>query len=311
MAEQGIHISWDESSKDRWMGLLSLVPNSCYLHSWGYGEAIHQHTDKYARRGIIYKSVTPIGLVQAIQEKSLLGLQTRTTIIRGPQWIEGCATFEDKAESLIRMRAYFERGLGNSFEILPDIEETPQNLQMMKELGFKLRENGQTVNYLDLTQDISHLRGGLDFDWLDALREVEQQNLKVDFRDDYRSLEWILEKYAEDADKQGLNHLPLDFIRCFLSNNEKPIFVTKVMVVEPELAGALVITHGKSATYFLSWTSPEGIEKKANYLALWDSIIKMQRMGLQSLDLGGMDMQLDGIKKGLIKSPKLLVGFYG
>lgn len=312
MHKEALHIIWDETSKDRWTGLMTLVPNSCYLHSWGYGEALHKHTNVIPRRGIIYRSVTPIGLVQAFQEKTLFGKKTK--IIRGPQWIQNrtAATDEEKAQSLGIIKAFFDQGLGSSFQILPELEDSPHNRQMMEDLGFKLVDKGLTTNYLDLAQDLDHLKKDIDPQWLESLELAEKRDLKIYFGDDFRSMEWLLEKYEESRKKYKFNGPTADFIRCFLLNNEKPMFVAKVVVIEPAMAGALVITHGMSATYYLAWSSAEGLEKNANHLLLWKSIERLQRMGIQSMDLNGIDMKdahgLRHVKEGLSTHEQLLVG---
>ncbi|GEM_PF-3734426 len=317
MNNEAIYIIWDETSKDRWTGLLSLVPNSCYLHTWGYGEAVYKHTDMIPRRGVIYRSVKPIGIVQAFQKKSFLGAITKTQIIRGPQWIEtrSPATDEEKAQALRLIKAFFERSIGCSLQILPEIEDSPKNRQMMKDLGFNLLKQGQTTNYLDLTQDLEHLKESINPEWLEALAAAEKRDLRVYFGDDFVSMEWILEKYTESMKEYGFDGPSADFIRSFLFNNQKPMFVAKVMVIEPFLAGALVLSHGMSATYYLTWTSAEGMEKNANHLLLWKSVERLQNMGIQSLDLNGIDMKnCNGVlevKEGLNLNSRALVGNYG
>jgi hypothetical protein len=314
MTKETIRIVWDEISKDQWTGLLSMVPKSCHMHAWGYGEAIYQHTKMIPRRGVIYRSVTPIGMVQAFQREHLFGALSETKVVRGPQWIEQRATEQEKVQSLALMKLYFSDRLGHSFEILPDMEDTPHNRQIMKSLGFKHLEPGLTTSYLDLTMDLKHIQAGINKEWLKSLKKAEERELNVTFCEDFKSVEWILEKYAKTMRHFKLTGPSSDFIRCFLVHNEKPLFVAKVVVVEPYLAGALIVTHGRSATYLLAWSSEEGVEKNASHLLLWRSVERLQKMGIESLDLGGIDMKnahgLATLKEGLSVQPRLLVGSY-
>lgn len=314
MSKEIIRIVWDESSKEQWTGLLSRVDNSCYLHAWGYGEAVQRHSKMFTRRGIIYRSVTPIGLVQAFQSKKMLGIHTETIVMRGPQWIEKIATESEKLKSLSLLKTYFDTGITSSFRIQPEIEDSPHNRQLLKTLGFHQVEDGQTTRYLDLTRNLKQIQSGLKKEWVDCLKNAEKRDFNITFSDDFRSLEWILEKHTETVKKHKIDSPSADFIRCFLANNEKPLFVAKIVVVEPFLAGALIVTHGLSATYLLGWSSEEGIEKNVSHLLLWKSIERLQSMGIQSLDIGGIDMKnaygISALKEGLSIQPKLLVGSY-
>jgi len=314
MTNENIRIVWDETTKDQWTGLLSRVDNSCYMHAWGYGEAIQQHTPNIPRRGIIYRSVTPIGLVQAVQSKQYFGAIKHTQVVRGPQWIENRATPAEKITAIALMKEFFGSSLGSTFEIVPNLENTPQNRQMMEKLGFKLVQPGLVTNYLDLTQDLKQIQATINKDWVKDLKSAQKREFNVSFSEDFRSLEWILEKYSETMNEGKFKGPSVDFIRCFLVNNEKPLFVARILVIEPYLAGALIVTHGLSSTFFIGWSSAEGLEKKANHLLLWESLERLQRMGIQSIDLGGIDMKnahgIENLKEALAVQPKLLVGNY-
>ncbi len=314
MTNENIRIVWDETSKDQWTGLLSRIHNSCYMHAWGYGEAIQQHTPSIPKRGIIYRSVTPIGLVQAVQSKHYFGAVKHTKVVRGPQWIENRATPAEKICAISIMKEYFSSSLGDTFEIVPDLEDSPQNRQMMEKLGFRYTKPGPVTNYLELTQDLKHIQTTINKDWVKDLKKAQKRDFMVSFSEDFRSLEWILEKYTETMKEFKFQGPSADFIRCFLVNNEKPLFVARILVIEPCLAGALIVTHGLSSTFLIGWSSAEGLEKKANHLLLWESLERLQRMGIQSIDLGGIDMKnahgIETLKEGLAVQPKLLVGNY-
>ena len=70
---------------------------------------------------------------------------------------------------------------------------------------------------------------------------------------------------------------------------------TKDVVVASALAGGdviggdVLIRHGVSATYFVSWTSPEGRRCNAHNLLLWRGIKALAKSGTTSLDLGGLN----------------------
>jgi hypothetical protein len=286
MTDGTIRILWDDATKQQWTGLLSRVPNSCYMHSWGYGEAIFKHTKMVPHRGVIYKSITPIGVVQAFQRRYPFGVFITTKIIRGPQWVEDLATEEDKVQADMLLLQHFGTVFGASLEIIPELEDSQNNKQLKENLGFKVTKEGLSTNYLDIREDIVLIESHMNQQWLEDLKQAESMNYKVTFSD--------------------------DFIRFFITNNEKPSFVAKIIIIEPLLAGALIVTHGQSATYLFGWCSAEGLQKKADHLLLWRCIEKLQKMGIQSLDLGGIDIKhiksANDATDRLTYKPKILIG---
>jgi hypothetical protein len=312
MTDGTIRILWDDATKQQWTGLLSRVPNSCYMHSWGYGEAIFKHTKMVPHRGVIYKSITPIGVVQAFQRRYPFGVFITTKIIRGPQWVEDLATEEDKVQADMLLLQHFGTVFGASLEIIPELEDSQNNKQLKENLGFKVTKEGLSTNYLDIREDIVLIESHMNQQWLEDLKQAESMNYKVTFSDDFKTIEWMLEKYEEVTKKLVIDCPSADFIRCFITNNEKPSFVAKIIIIEPLLAGALIVTHGQSATYLFGWCSAEGLQKKADHLLLWRCIEKLQKMGIQSLDLGGIDIKhiksANDATDRLTYKPKILIG---
>ena len=80
------------------------------------------------------------------------------------------------------------------------------------------------------------------------------------------------------------------------------------------VAAILVFHHGKSATYYIAWTGPEGRRKHAHNLLLWHALKELRKRGVHWFDLGGVDgLSMPGVsrfKMGLGGLLFTLVGTY-
>ena len=63
------------------------------------------------------------------------------------------------------------------------------------------------------------------------------------------------------------------------------------------LAGVLFFVHGRTATYTLAWTGPEGRRRHAHNLLLWRAVLALRERGLGWLDLGGVNAAAPGVAR--------------
>ena len=80
------------------------------------------------------------------------------------------------------------------------------------------------------------------------------------------------------------------------------------------VAGILIFTHGKSATYQVAWTNEAGREHRAHHLLLWHTILELKERDITWLDAGGINPEhAEGVtrfKRGLGGDEFELIGFY-
>ncbi|MBK19113.1 MAG: hypothetical protein CMM52_09805 [Rhodospirillaceae bacterium] len=55
------------------------------------------------------------------------------------------------------------------------------------------------------------------------------------------------------------------------------------------IASILLIRHGRSATYYTSWTTTQGRNRKAHNVLLWKGIEELKKQNVRWLDLGGLN----------------------
>src|SRR5260221_1879234 len=107
MVKHNLRIIWDECRKEQWNGLLTRVPNSCYMNTWAYGLAVKDLTRMVPRRGLVYCGSEPIGMTQAFQALYMFKTCTVTKVFRGPQWLVNDVTDEEVLHLFSMMQDYF------------------------------------------------------------------------------------------------------------------------------------------------------------------------------------------------------------
>jgi len=289
MSKLALRIVWDECGRDQWTGLLSRVPNSCYMNSWAYGLAVRDLTRMVPRRGLVYHKSDPIGMVQAFQALYLLKTYTITKVLRGPQWLVNDVSEEEQVHIFTLMQEYFGNNMLKTFQLLPELEDSPENRKLMEALGLTRSVVGYEASFLDIRPDLDSIRSNFKEGWRQSLEFAEKQETKISFSNDFHSVEWLLDKYDKGMEKQSIGP-NADFIRAYLRHSDQPYVLIKA---EPDLAGVLVVTHGLSATYMIGWSSPEGRKIKASHLLLWEMINNIRNMGVDWIDLGITDMKSD------------------
>lgn len=290
-----LKVIWDEASRSQWTGLFSRIQDSCYMHTWAYGEAVKDMTKMVPRRGIIYRNGTPIGLVQAFQSRYLFNTCSMTKVLRGPLWFTAELSQDEQLHVLALMQSYFSKGLTNGYQILPELEDTPENRELMKVLGLRRALPGYATSYLDISQPSQYIRENFKESWRSALTFAENLGIRIEFTQEYHSVEWLLNKYDETMHAKGHSGPSAAFIRSYLKHTQQPYVLFKAA---DESAGILLVTHGLSATYLVGWSSKEAREQKVTHLLLWEAVQKLHNMGIDSVDLGGIDPKsAEGVAK--------------
>ena len=175
---------------------------------------------------------------------------------------------------------------------------------------------GLSSAWLDLTADTNKLRGQMTGGWRNALKASEKNGTSVAVEDNSQSLPDLMAEY--DAFRRGKKFIgpPGQFITAM---NEaggpiQDVVVLTAHATGERIAGMVMIRHGVSATYYVSWTSDEGRQRKAHNLLLWKGIQVLKDNGTLWLDLGGLNTGaaagIARFKLGLKPEPFTLVGTY-
>ena len=294
-------LDWISPSIAEWEDRLSRIRRLPVLQSLPYARAMRSAKQQGARWGTIRIGGTEAGLLQ-IQEVGLAGRTVHLlSLDRGPVWYDGFGSLDHWRLFLEVFNAQFPRRLGRRRRFLPEIADTPAARDRLAATGFQRQSNvpGYQTIWLDLTPAIDTLRAGLKQKWRNTLNKSERQDLVVEIDEAGDRLDWIAARYAEDKkarDYPGPDPAFLTALARSFTADRKCLILTASRGGEPA-AAVMLLLHGRSATYQVGWSSPEGRKLGAPTLLLWRSATLLRERGYRDFDLGGVnDRDAAGVK---------------
>jgi lipid II:glycine glycyltransferase (peptidoglycan interpeptide bridge formation enzyme) len=187
----------------------------------------------------------------------------------------------------------------------------------MNRIGTRRMVTGLSSAWLDLSLDEDTLMRQMTGAWRNALRSAEKGGTSVVVEDVARVLPDLMEDYDNFRKGKRFVGPPGQFITAMADVDEgagQNVVAPSAHVAGKRIAGMVLIRHGLSATYFVSWTSDAGRQRKAHNLLLWHGIQQLKHKGTLWLELGGLNtVSAAGIarfKLGLNPEPFTLAGTY-
>lgn len=282
----GVTLDW-QPKQGEWERLTAGLQRSTLEQCWSYGTAAaHGHA---VERALIRREREAIGLVQVLC-RPLLGLVQICEILRGPLFLP-TATQSERREAGLALRRAFRIRDRQLLLWMPELTDTPDSHRAMRALGARQMITGYSSIWLDLRRPIEEVEAGLDQKWRNALRGAERSKLKVQVTRAGRALDWLLERHDAFRRQRGFRAPTPALIRGFTEAAARKSDVTIVTAAlgSDRVAGALFLTHGNSATYYVGWSGKEGRKTDAQTLVLWRGIETLKKDGVEALDLGGID----------------------
>lgn len=308
-------IDWNSCSTGRWDKLLAACKRPNLLQTWQYGAALFATERCRIDSGVIHFHQKPIGIVQ-VEVRPLLWLFRHCAIWRGPIWVydEIPGQMQRLVFNMLRRRYSPLTGAWLSFN--PELTDTPENRQQMRDAGFTYRSAGYQSIWLDIARQPEAIRAGLDQKWRNALVQAERMELSVRCDRDGRRLDDFLEAYEADKAEKGYRG-PSPALMRVMAKAFRPesgaVLIVEAWQQSQVVAAVLFVRHGPSATYLIGWTSEAGRAARAHNLLLWHGIVALREAGVSWLDLGGLNDEAEGIarfKRGLGGEEFTLVGGY-
>ena len=311
-------LDWISPSIADWEGRLSRIRRLPVLQSLPYARAVRAAKQQGARWGTIHIDGTEVGLLQ-IQEVGLAGRAVHLlSLDRGPVWFEGAGSLDHWRAFLEAFDAEFPRRIGRRRRILPEIADTGATRDLLSSAGFRRQPGipGYQTIWLDLAPAVEALRAGLKQKWRNVLNKAERQDLAVEIDETGDRLDWIVARYAADKKARDYPGPEPGFLialsRAFAADR-KCLILTATEKGEA-VAAVLLLLHGRSATYQVGWSGPEGRKLGAPTLLLWNAVTLLRDRGYRDFDLGGInDRDAAGVKAfkaGLGGEEVRLVGQY-
>lgn len=266
--------------------------------SWSYGDAIATVSNNEIWRGVIDIDGAPVATVQVAERRLPAGLRL-VRLTRGPVVAEA----QHLTDAIDVIRADYRRWSRNLVFWMPHVVDAGP---IMRRIGKRPMTTGYTTAWLDLQPDTAQLRADLRGNWRNALTQAETLPPKVRLDQRGRDIDLFIAEYLKDRRAQKYSGPSSTLVRAIADAFGKDIFLLQALDHGDVIAASLFLRHGRSATYYLSWTTNHGRERNAAHFLMWEGITRLKEAGVCWLDLGGMDARAPGIarfKLGLGAAP--------
>ncbi|TQV80539.1 lipid II:glycine glycyltransferase FemX [Denitrobaculum tricleocarpae] len=293
--EVGADIAWQPCPRETWDALTRQAGQSSLEQAWAYGAAIESEQGLRAERGLIVgQGGEPLALVQAFC-RDRLGLRI-ARVLRGPIWLidpPDDPREDPRAPAVCETiaRQFRRRRFGDFLFWLPELPDTPQSAAMLRAQSLRPVVTGYSSIWLDLRSPLEALRAGLHGKWRNALRQAEKASFDVGVTTNPRRLNQSLQLYDRFRRKKRFVGPSGDFIAALAGHDRKAVVALTARLGGDQVAGVILVRHGRAATYLASWTSDDGRVGQAHNLLLWRGIETLKAGGIDWLDLGGVNTE--------------------
>lgn len=271
-----------------WRSFLNQTQKTPWTQTFQYAIAVAKAAKQSTFFVTIDRGIEVVGLV-AIQVASLGPFQS-VTINRGPLWLKGQDTAQNLADFVGALKKVYPRSVFRRFRWMPEWTSNESSVLFTEDFGFKKTPQSFETLWLDLSPSLEDLRKGLDRKWRGHLNKSERSNLEVVVDTDGRHLDVFLRNYDLFKSKKVFEGPEGSFFKHEIENALpfKDAIILWARIDKIPVAGVVVMKHGTSASYRLSWNSPEGRLAQAHYLLVWKAIELLKKQSVESFDLGGI-----------------------
>lgn len=298
MAEGGIGLTWDACDRADWMALMAEVACPTLEQSWAYGAGVAHAGKARVRRAVLVRDGKTIGIVQVFEKRFSIGV-TQARILRGPLFLDPEPPEDVLSRSLRRIRSEYRRRRGRFLFWQPELPDTEAARALLRACGLRRTVTGYATLTIDLAKPEDDLRACLKGPWRRAMASAEKAGLRTQVASGGPPLAWLIGEADRHRRKHGYfapTAVQLRAMTAACAQKEAEI-VAAIASEGAPVAGALVLVHGRAATYVAGWSGPQGRRRSANHLALWRAILTLKKRGVRWFDLGGVTAAAPGVAR--------------
>ena len=276
-------IQWSRQKPLSWDEDFTALPFTSLLQANAYARAMIETQHQRPRYGIIYINDQKAGLVQ-ILEAGLFGNLIHALILdRGPLWFDGFGEDQHFQVFCQTLNKHFPARFGRKRRFIPEQPDTDRTRATLKETGFTQQSHNiyQTA-IIDISTSKDTLRKNLKKSWKNSLKTAEKANLSIEWDFDGKLYNEFHAHYLKDRLEKNYSGLSSTLLKALAKNAipKKDFIIGQALSKQgQELAAILIIRHGKTATYQIGWSLPQGRKTCANHLLLWEAIPMLKERG--------------------------------
>lgn len=284
-----INLNFSLRTVGEWRELLKRTRRTPWTQTFQYASAVAKVAHQSTRFATIEFSEEIIGLV-AIQELKL-GPVHHISITRGPLWLEGHGSPWEMKLFFDALRAAFPKRILRWLKWMPEWSfAEDQAMNFIEEVGLQKTKQSFETLWIDLSPTLVELKARLHRKWRNHLHKAERSLLEVSVDTKGVHLDYFLQAYDlfkaqkkfDGPDGKFFRHE----IQAALPFKDALILWARLDGIP--VAGMVVMKHGASASYRVSWNTKEGRDNNAHFLLLWKAIEILKKSNIEAFDLGGV-----------------------
>lgn len=291
-----MNVKWELLPQAEWEEFHS-DHHGALQQAWLYGEALSA-----LRVGVQRAMVWDDGRLLAVAQfmcKRVLGYLSVASCTRGPVW---------HPEVTPSQRAAIYKCLRQTLPVprlkvvLFSPDRSADQVEPAETQGLSRVMTGYSTVLLDLQQSLPTLKAGLEGKWRNRLNKaLATEKIRFHVQPSLKRCEWLLGKELDQREAKKFHGLPTDFVQAYIAaaaDHRQAFVVAYAERGKNTIAGMLFLIHGRVASYHMGWADEEGRQLSAHNALLWESVVYLQALGIEVLDLGGVNTHdLPGISR--------------
>lgn len=252
-------------------------------------------------------------------ERAYFGAVTLSMGFRGPRF-SPALNHGETIDALRFLKQQFSPWRRQFLQLMPELPDEPENRALLKRAGFTRIMTGTSTIWIDLSLSETELRGKLAGNWRNQLKKAGQSGMSIAVGGAKpKHYNWLLEKETQQRQFRGYSAVPLGLVPAYRDTTVNAVQSPPILSVTAheggtQIAGALFLLHGNSATYHIGWAGDRGRALNAQNNVLFTAMLALKERGTKWLDMGGVDTgpqaAIARFKLGLGHPPETLVGTY-
>lgn len=289
-------VKWERLPQAEWEEFHS-THHGALQQAWLYGEALISLGVR-VERAMVWEDGRLLVVAQFMC-KRVLGYLSVASCTRGPVWHPDM-TPKQRAAIYKRLRQSLPVPWLKVVLFSPD--RTADQLDPAETQGLSRVMTGYATVLLDLKQSLPTLKAGLEGKWRNRLtKALSTEKIRFHVQPSLKRCQWLLGKELDQREAKKFHGLPTQFVQAYIAAASDPRQAFAVAYAERgknTVACMLFLIHGRVASYHIGWADDEGRQLSAHNALLWESVAYLQAMGVDVLDLGGVNTHdLPGISR--------------